>query len=57
MSLEASNAFKELRGFDGKGIFSMAPNDEHFVLIFMKNVDGRTMALKAAMSDPESIKK
>lgn len=55
-SLEASNAFKELRAFDGKGIFSLAPNEEHFVLIFMKNVDGRTMALKAAMSDYNLLK-
>lgn len=55
-SLEASKAFKELRDHDGKGIFTLAPNEEHYVLIFMKNVDGRTMALKAAMSDYNMLK-
>lgn len=55
-SLEASKAFKELRDYDGRGVFTAAPNDEHYVLIFMKNVDGRTMALKAAMSDYNMLK-
>lgn len=55
-SLEASKAFKELRDYDGRGVFTVAPNDEHYVLIFVKNVDGRTMALKAAMSDYNMLK-
>lgn len=55
-SLEASQAFKELREYDGRGVYVAAPNDEHFALIFMKNVDGRTMALKAAMSDYNLLK-
>ena len=55
-SLEASNAFNELRKYDGKGVFNYLPNEEHFVMIFIKNVDGRTMALKAAMSDYNLLK-
>ncbi len=55
-SLEASKAFKELRDNDGKGVYMPAPAEEHFVLIFMKNVDGRTMALKAALSDYNMLK-
>lgn len=55
-SLEASKTFKELRDNDGKGNFVTAPDEEHFVLIFLKNVDGRSMALKAAMSDYNLLK-
>ncbi|HMT35298.1 MAG TPA: hypothetical protein PKC41_05545, partial [Chitinophagaceae bacterium] len=38
------------------GNFVTAPDEEHFVLIFLKNVDGRSMALKAAMSDYNLLK-
>lgn len=50
-SLEASEAFKELRNAEGKGTFVMNANVEHYVMIFVKNVDGRTMGLKSGVSD------
>jgi TolA-binding protein len=55
-SLEASEAFKELREADGKGVYSYDPSFEHKVLIFVKNVDGRTMGLKSALSDYNLLK-
>lgn len=55
-SLEASKAFAELRLNDGKGVFVYEPAEIHYVLIFIKNVDGRTMALKAALSDYNLLK-
>lgn len=50
-SLEASVAFKELRDADGKGSYTYDPKEEHKVMLFVKNVDGRTMGLKSALSD------
>jgi hypothetical protein len=50
-SIINSPLFKELRDVDGKGIFIADPDAEHKVLIFVKVVDGRTMAFKSTMSD------
>jgi len=50
-SLEASEAFKDLRAADGKGAYFYDVKEEHKVLVFVKNVDGRTMGLKSALSD------
>ena len=55
-SLVASAIFKELRDAEGKGIYIADPDAEHKVLIFVKNVDGRTMGLKSAMSDYNLMK-
>lgn len=55
-SLEAGEAFKELRAADGKGMYDYVPSESHKVMIFVKNVDGRTMALKSALSDYNLLK-
>jgi hypothetical protein len=55
-SLEASETFKELRNADGKGLYNYEPEVEHKVIIFVKNVDGRTLGLKSAMSDYNLLK-
>lgn len=55
-SLEASDAFKELRLADGKGLYIYDVSMEHKILIFVKNVDGRTMGLKSALSDYNLLK-
>ncbi len=55
-SLEASEAFKQLRDADGKGIYIADPDAEHKLIIFIKNVDGRTMGLKSAISDYNMLK-
>jgi len=55
-SMEASPAFKELRLNEGKGNFIYNPNSDHFVMIFIKNVDGKTMNLKSGISDYNLLK-
>lgn len=50
-SLEASEAFKDLRANEGKANFIYNASAEHYALIFVKNVDGKTMALKSGLSD------
>ncbi len=55
-SLEASVSFTDLRKSEGSGHFEYEPNSPHFVLVFIKNVDGRTMALKSALSDYNLMK-
>ncbi len=55
-SLEASTIFKELRDVDGKGVYNLDLESEHKVMIFVKNVDGRTMGLKSALSDYNLLK-
>lgn len=55
-SLEASKAFAELRNNEGKGVFVLSNNEDHYVMIFVKIVDGRTMALKAGISDYNLLK-
>lgn len=55
-SMEASPAFKELRLNEGKGNFIYNPNTDHFVMIFIKSVDGKTMSLKSGISDYNLLK-
>jgi transcription antitermination factor NusG len=55
-SIEASVSFTDLRKSEGSGHFEYEPNSSHFVLVFIKNVDGRTMALKSALSDYNLMK-
>ena len=55
-SMEASPAFKELRLNEGKGNFIYNPNVDHFVMIFIKSVDGKTMSLKSGISDYNLLK-
>lgn len=55
-SLEASNIFKELRAVDGKGLYILDLESDHKVMVFVKNVDGRTMGLKSALSDYNLLK-
>ena len=55
-SMEASPSFKELRLNEGKGNFIYNPNTDHFVMIFIKSVDGKTMSLKSGISDYNLLK-
>ncbi|HMN32449.1 MAG TPA: tetratricopeptide repeat protein [Chitinophagaceae bacterium] len=55
-SLESSKAFKELRDKEGNGNYVLSNNEEHYVMIFIKSIDGRTMALKAGLSDYNLLK-
>ena len=55
-SLEASDAFKELRFSEGKANFIYNPNSDHHVMIFIKNVDGKIMSLKSGISDYNLLK-
>lgn len=55
-SLIASIAFKPLREAEGKAVYVENLNEEHYVIVFVKNFDGRGMALKAGLSDFNMLK-
>lgn len=41
----------ELEKAEGKGLFTFDPSSAHLVMVFLRNADGRTMGLKAGISD------
>lgn len=52
----AESTIRELESYEGKGVFNFEPSAEHFVMVFVKNVDGRAMGLKAAVGDYNLLK-
>ena len=55
-NIESGKSFNELKEKEGKGVYVLSNNEDHYVLIFIKSVDGRTMALKAGLSDYNLLK-
>lgn len=50
-SLEFMSTMSELVQAEGKGVFTFDPSSAHLVMVFLRNADGRTMGLKAGISD------
>ncbi|MEZ5047579.1 MAG: tetratricopeptide repeat protein [Chitinophagaceae bacterium] len=49
-------AYEELKNYEGKGSYIHEPNIEHFILIFMKTIDGKALGVKSAISDYNLLK-
>lgn len=55
-SMKTAEAYKALAHSEGKGVYIYEPNSVHYVIIFIKKLDGKMMALKSGISDYNLLK-